>query len=236
MDIKWRESGYIRYGLIFHCTFDWHCFPLPLLSDWWFSARTNINWQILWYCLSSFADRFGVSDSVIFDTGRLLKYQQHFIHIPDRQPDELKERIHWWNSLKTSYLMTIQYTRAEWEHCDKPGVKFRLIHETGMEWWGGETMFVVSYLLICNFHFCLRVVWWKELNSMPKTVILFDFFASFFKEGIISRHLSRQKQKLLSISACVCPFVIAIVGLNCLELHIQLLEQMSGINYRYNKQ
>ena len=79
------------------------------LIDWWFSARSNINWQISWCCLSFFADRIGVSDSVIFDTGRLLKYQQHFIHIPDRQPDELKEWIHWWNFLKTAYLMTIQY-------------------------------------------------------------------------------------------------------------------------------
>ena len=64
----------IRHVLVFHYTFDLHCFPSCLFIDWWFSARTNINWQISWSCLSFFADRFGVSDSVIFGSGRPLIY------------------------------------------------------------------------------------------------------------------------------------------------------------------
>ena len=90
-------------------------FPLCLLINWWFFALISIG-----KCsetVSFSVDRFGVSDSVIFNLGHLLEYQHHFIHIPDKQPNQLKEQIHWWNFQKRVYSLEHgeeKYSLANW--------------------------------------------------------------------------------------------------------------------------
>ena len=64
---------------------------------------------MLCICLSFSADRSGVSEGVIFDSGRLLIIYIIRFHIPDRQPDELKESSIYMEHFKDCIFIDIAF-------------------------------------------------------------------------------------------------------------------------------